>query len=240
MRGWWFRRVGVAPSAPAARRPGSAWLAFVVALATPSLTSAQPTPYPETQPFVNASGSTPGRRPGQGLDLSVSLFGGVAFSGREEVALETPAVEASLAPAFVMGARLELSTSRYVAIGGFFDYTRMSVLILRDAPEEDFVTRTGLLGFGLFVKLRAPFELARHEASVYVSLPFGMGVLRPPAAAASDAAFGVVFGALAGLHLAVSDHLGVFVEAGLRASRFSDQSASFRQGAALAGAAYAF
>ncbi|MEZ4327870.1 MAG: hypothetical protein R3B40_21805 [Polyangiales bacterium] len=246
------------PRASAAGRHRAAWRPPAVALATngswrrwallvlsvaalgPSEAAAQPTPYPETQPFVNASGSAPGRRPGQGLDLSASLFTGVAAGGSERTTLATPALENSLAPAFVLGARLELSTSRYIAFGGFFDYARTEVLIVREPPEEDFGTRTGMLGFGLFMKLQAPFGVAGRDANVYVSVPFGMGVLRPPAAAASDPAFGVVFGALAGVHVKVSDHLGGFVEAGLRASRFSDISRSYRQACAHAGIAYAF
>lgn len=199
-----------------------------------------PTPYPENQPFVNTSGSRAARGVGQGLQLSASLYAGALVGGRQRLEDVDPAVEQRLAPAATVGLRLELSTSRYIALGVFMDYLRTEVLVLLEDPDPDVLSRTGMVSVGVSFKLRAPFALGRTRASVYVGVPLGMAVLRPPRVLGGQTEVGVFFGGLVGLQVEVNDHVGVFVEAGVRAARFENLLVGLRQGAVHAGAAYAF
>lgn len=228
------------------RRPPSGWwiaacAVTLGALGAPAGARAQGgTPYPETQPFTNASGSASTRRPGQGLDLSVSLFTGAHFAGRMRGSDDMLSIDHALAPAFTLGGRLELSTNRYIAVGVFVDYVRTQLVIPLEPPESDVITRTGMIGLGVWLKLRVPFVVGRREGHVYVGVPVGMSVLRPSRVTGGNPSTGVVLGAVAGVHIPATDHVSVFCEAGLRADRHSSPQLRLRQGSVHAGVTYGF
>jgi hypothetical protein len=215
----------------------------------PSTAAAQgSTPYPENQPFANASGAAAStRRPGQGLDLRASLFAGALFAGRERRSTDALSADDRLAPGFTLGGRLELATSRYFALGVFVDYARTAYVLSLPEPNGDVSTRTDLFDLGVWMKLRVPVVIAGADVGFYVGLPFGLSILRPTRVVGDEPLHGVMLGAVAGAHVALGDHLGVFAEAGLHVSLFGQtddlreyQRTTLLQGALRAGASYSF
>ena len=207
------------------RRESWASLTLLPCLLLPSLPSwalAQgPTPTPEPEPFPAPSGSAPARTPGDGPDTSAWVYAGAHFAGSQRERTADGSARDPLDPAFTLGARFELSTSPYLAVGLFLDYLSLQYVVDLPAPMGVRRDRVGVVGLGVWVKGSIPIRLGEKDASLYLGIPIGLGMALSGAETAAAPAFGLLFGALGGGHIHLTDHVGVFAEAGFRTDRFT-------------------
>jgi len=214
-------------------------------LLLPSVTLAQgPTPQPYREPFPAPSGSAPARTPGDGPKLSAWLYTGVHFAGRQRQSGDAGTSREPLDPAFTLGARGELSTSPYLAVGVFLDYLRLAYGVNRP-PIESERERAGIISLGVWVRGSIPVLLGGHAASLYVGVPIGLSMAL--SGSEGGPTFGLLFGALGGAHVMVTEQVGLFVEAGVRADRYTleddrgvHERMGFIQAALRAGASLSF
>ena len=196
-------------------------MALTIALWVPAVALGQSqTPYPGYQPFPEASGSAPLRRPGQRSDLRASLYAGANFAGRERRVRESTSERYSLGPAFTLGGRLELSTGPYIAIGVFIDYAGLEFVLLEPAASGATRGRTTVLSLGAWLKIRAPLVVQGTHVDLYVGAPVGMSVARADNGSRSEARFGLALGAVGGVDVLFTERFGAFVEAGVRANAY--------------------
>lgn len=193
----------------------------VIGLLTGTARAQGPTPEPYREPFPAPSGSAPARTSANGPELSAWVYAGVHFAGREREESNDGTARHGLDPAFTLGARVELSTSPYLAVGLFLDYLSLQYVVNVPASMSTRRERVGVVGLGVWVKAGVPILLGGKEASVYLGIPIGLGMALPGASTGAPPAFGLLVGALGGGHVRLTDHVGVFAEAGLRADRFT-------------------
>lgn len=197
-----------------------AWLTLLASLLLPSRVLAQgPTPQPYGEPFPAPSGSAPARTGGDGPELSAWFYTGAHFAGRQQQGGDLSTSRHDLDPAFTLGARLELATSRYIAIGGFVDYLRLQFDVDFPLPVGTLHETKGIVSLGVWVKFSIPVTLEGHETSFYVGVPIGLSVALSNYDGGTT--YGLVFGGMGGAHLMLNDDIGVFLEAGVRADRYT-------------------
>lgn len=241
-----------APAAPRVRcgeRLGTcrafAGLLLLGSLLLPSWSLAQgPTPDPYGEPFPAPSGSAPARTPGNGPRLSAWFYTGAHFSGHQRQSGDLGASRRDLGPAFTLGGRLELATSRYLSVGGFVDYLRLQYVVERPAPILLQREERGIVSLGVWVRGSIPVTISGHDTSFYVGVPVGMSMALPEQ---EKTTFGLLFGAMGGVHVLLTDAVGVFVEAGVRADRYTleddrgiHERMSFIQASLRGGASFEF
>jgi hypothetical protein len=191
-------------------------LAITAALWVPNATLSQTaTPYTSTQPFSQASGSAPLRRPGQRSDLRVTLYAGANALGRQRRVGVAGQERFSIGPAFTMGSRLELSTGPYVAIGVFLEFAGLEFVLLEPAASGATRGRTTVLSLGVWMKIRAPLNVNGTPVDLYLGAPIGMSAARADAATRSDSRIGLALGGLGGVDVFFTERFGAFLEAGV-------------------------
>jgi hypothetical protein len=226
-------------------RQGVAWLLLVGSLLLPTESRAQgPTPDPFGEPFPAPSGSAPARTDANGPKLTGLVYTGAHFAGRQRQSGDLGTTRRGLGPALTLGARLEVATSRYLSIGGFVDYLRLAYEVVRPAPVLVRREERGIVSLGVWVKGSIPFTIEGQEASVYLGVPVGLSMAL---SSQDETTFGLLGGALGGAHLMVTDAVGVFLEAGVRADRYTleddrgvHERMSFIQGVLRGGVSFEF
>lgn len=203
------------------RRPETAArLMILLSLLLPARGLAQgPTPQPYGEPFPAPSGSAPARTEANGPKLSAWVYTGAHFGGQQRQSGDSGSFRQGLDPAFTLGVRGELRTNPYLAVGLFVDYLRLGYTVVRPAPVGSVRERAGILSLGVWVKGSIPVVIGGHDASFYVGAPVGLGMALSNGEGGNT--FGLLFGVLGGASVMVTQQVGVFVEAGLRADRYT-------------------
>ena len=202
-----------------------AWLLVaVVGLLSGTAHAQGPLPAPYREPFPAPSGSAPARTPGDGPELSAWLSTGVDFAGRQRQTDDTGTSRDRLAAAFPVGGRLELATSPYLAFGVFVDYLRLQYVVHMPPPMPPTTRdRASVIGLGVWVRACIPVIIGGQQASIYLGLPIGLSAALAGAATGGQPSFGLLLGALAGGNVMLTEHVGVFLEAGLRVDRYQTE-----------------
>lgn len=222
------------------------WLTLVGCLLLPSRGLAQgPTPQPYGEPFPAPSGSAPARTAADGPKLSAWVYTGAHFAGRQQQGGDLSTSRRDLDPAFTLGARVELSTSPYLALGVFADYLRLGFVVNLPPPASSRREDSGILSLGVWIKGSIPFRVGGQDASLYLGIPVGLGLVLSSSEGGNT--FGLLVGAMVGGSVQVTDVVGLFLEAGLRADRYTleddrglHERMSFIQASLRGGVSFAF